>query len=223
MALPFGSAWHATIARALYDQGDGHQPDAGELKATFRHELDRELRQDGPPVLFEGEETEAVIVEIGGRMIQAFLEQVPRPDNVLGLEVPFSIEAYDPATGELLGVPIIGALDGVLEEHGGTVVLELKSGKKRWSDEKIAHDLQASVYRAGAKSRGIPEPEQRLVVTTKSERPQVQIERLVRTDDDELEVMDTAANVLRAIEAGVDHRIRSWRCASCPVAGACGT
>ncbi len=222
VALAFGSGWHEALGFILFAHGRGEAVTRDEQRQRFRDALARQIRADGPPVLYEDDEDEGRLADIGVEMLDAFLDGVPLPERVLGIEVPFDVELYDPETGEVLEVPLIGSLDAVVEERGRTVVLEFKSGKRRWSDEKIGHDLQATTYRIGAKSRGISDPEQRLVVTTKSAtRPQVQIERLVRTDADELEVMDTAVNVVRAIESGVDHRVRSWRCASCPVAGAC--
>ncbi len=222
VALAFGSAWHDALGFVLFAHERGETVGRDEQRQRFRDALAHELRTDGPPVLYEDDEDEPSLADRGVGMLDAFVADFPLPERVLGIEVPFDVELYDPETGEVLDVPLIGSIDAVVEERGKPVVLEFKSGRRRWSDEKIAHDLQATTYRIGAKSRGLSEPEQRLVVTTKSARPQVQIERLVRTDADERELMDTATNVVRALEAGVDHRVRSWRCQSCPVEGACG-
>jgi hypothetical protein len=64
--------------------------------------------------------------------------------------------------------------------------------------------------------------EMKLLVTLKWARPDVQVEELVRTGRDHVELVETALSVWRAVDGGADHRVRGWQCRTCPFAGACG-
>ncbi len=61
----------------------------------------------------------------------------------------------------------------------------------------------------------------KLLLTTKAKRPALQIEPITRTPTDEDDLVAMAAGVLRAVDAGVDHPIRSWACKGCPYMGSC--
>ncbi|HSQ66609.1 MAG TPA: hypothetical protein VLM85_25485 [Polyangiaceae bacterium] len=83
--------------------------------------------------------------------------------------------------------------------------------------------MQPTAHVSAAEQLGYADAEMKLLVTLKWARPDVQVESLVRTQRDHLELVETALSVHRGIEGGVDHRIRGWMCGSCPFAGACGT
>jgi len=38
-----------------------------------------------------------------------------------------------PITGEILSVPVVGAIDALIVEDGNITVLELKTAKRRWA------------------------------------------------------------------------------------------
>ena len=124
-------------------------------------------------------------------------------------------------TGETMPLPLIGAIDALVVEEERPTVWELKTGKKKWSADQLEFDLQPTAYTMAARELGHDEVAVKLLVTTKTSKPDVQIERLLRRQRDECELADTALAVLHAVKAGVDVRIRSWGCRSCPHAGAC--
>jgi hypothetical protein len=61
-----------------------------------------------------------------------------------------------------------------------------------------------------ARELGHEDAEVKLLVTTKTRKPDVQVERLVRRGGDERELAETVLDVLHAVRAGVDVRIRGW-------------
>jgi hypothetical protein len=61
-----------------------------------------------------------------------------------------------------------------------------------------------------ARELGHEDAEVKLLVTTKTRKPDVQVERLVRRGGDERELAETVLDVLHAVKAGVDVRIRGW-------------
>ena len=73
-----------------------------------------------------------------------------------------------------------------------------------------------------ARELGYEDAEVKLLVATKTSKPDVQIERIVRRRGDEREFAETVLDVLRAVQVGIDHRVRGWGCRSCAFAGVCG-
>ena len=92
-----------------------------------------------------------------------------------------------------------------------------------WPRSLRKYDSQPTAYVTAAEELGYGDAEMKLLVTLKWAKPDVQVESLVRTRRDHLELVETALSVRRAIDGGVDHRVRGWQCRTCPFAGACGT
>lgn len=133
------------------------------------------------------------------------------------------MELAHPVTGELLPVPLVGALDALVVEDGAETIWELKTGKRKWSADALDYDLQTTSYRIAARELGRGDDlALKLVLTTKATQPDVQVERLVRHRRDERELVETIFAVHRAVEAGVDFPNRGWQCRTCAWAGACG-
>ena len=216
VAFAFGTAWHRTIGGWLTGATSN-----GELGASFRDDLNAELRSDGPPVLFDGDENEASLGDLGANMIVAFTANVPAPGRVLEVELPFSMDLANPDTGEVLGVPLIGAMDAVVVENGAPVVWELKTAKRKWSADQLGFDLQATAYQLAARARGYDRATVKMLITTKSAKPAVQIETVHRGPGDERDLVATAKSLLKSVEAGIDHPVRGWQCKTCQYAGAC--
>jgi hypothetical protein len=221
MALAIGTVWHEVLGRWLGSAAAGSVPSRDELRELLRAGIETAVSADGPPVLFDEEEQNVEgTIELGTRMLDVFLDDVALPEKVLGIEVPFSLGLRDPDNGEPLAVPLVGAMDAVVLENGQRTVWELKTSKKRWSLDQLAYDLQPTAYRLSAQEQGRDVPV-KLIVVTKARTPLVQVERLTRGRQDERDLQATAASVLRAVAAGVDHPIRGWACRGCPVAHAC--
>jgi len=155
-------------------------------------------------------------------MIDVFIGKVPRPDQVLGVEVPFSLGLADSKTGELFPMPLIGAIDALVVDNDRPAIWELKTSKKKWGADSLEFDLQPTVYKMGARVHDMHNPALQMIVTTKTKTPIVQVETVTRTERDEKELVDVISSFLRAVSAGVDHPVRGWQCRSCPYAGRCG-
>src|SRR5262249_6291348 len=109
----------------------------------------------------------------------------------------------------------------LVERDGKVVVLEVKSAKRRWSTDQLEQDLQGTAYGMAARSLRYSETNVEVVITTKATKPALQVERLVRHQTDEHELIELAFGVVKAVAAGVDHRNRGWQCRGCAYAGAC--
>lgn len=217
-ASAFGSAWHSTVGYWLTREA----VDQAELESYFRDDVLGRLRADRVPVLFDDEdENEGRLVDTGIKMLRVFFARVQRPEHVVGVELPFSLELAHPTTGEVLDVPLIGALDAVIAEDGRKYIWELKTAKRRWSADQVEFDLQVSAYALAARHVGHGDGALRLVIATKTVHPDVQVEDPIRHAADEREVLDVIFGVHQAVSAGVDYPNRGWQCRSCPFADAC--
>lgn len=228
IALVFGHAWHELLGHVLLLHRRGEESRPADLKDYFAAALEREIQSDGPPVLFEEDEGLRELVDTAAAMLEAFLQSVPlpQPSQVLHVELPFRLELSDPDTGEVLPVPLIGAIDAVVGDERRLELWELKSGKKRWSEDAVLFDFQPTAYRMAVRSMSArrlerPKVHLKLLVTTKAKNPDVQLEELVRTGADERNLMETAASIVRAVQAGCAHPVRGWPCKTCEYGHVC--
>ena len=130
-SLAFGTAWHAAVGTFLW-MSDAGPPPIEELLDRFKDALDRELAEYDVPVLFDDEESGLdALLERARAMLDTFVREFPMPSRVFALEEPFLLELAHPATGERLDLPLVGALDALVERDGKIIVLELKSAKRR--------------------------------------------------------------------------------------------
>jgi putative RecB family exonuclease len=223
IALAFGTAWHETIGAHLLPEVKDQFLSREELQALFRDALTAEANKKGPPVLFDdADEDLGTCIDLGLRMLDEFVLRVPRPDEVLEVERAFVLELAHPETGEIAPVPLIGAIDAIVVDEAKTAVWELKTGKKKWSADQLEYDPQMTAYAVAARELGHGDAELKLLVTTKTKTPDIQVERLVRHRADRQELAETALSVLQAVSAGVDYRVRGWCCKTCAHAGVCG-
>ncbi|MBI2393709.1 MAG: PD-(D/E)XK nuclease family protein [Deltaproteobacteria bacterium] len=221
IALAFGTAWHEAVGFHLTASTKAQQAERNEVKTIFRERLSIAVEGDATPVLFDDDEDLGKVIDHGIKMLDVFLDRLPIPERVIGVELPFSLEIVDPEFGDVLEVPLIGALDALVIHDGRPAVLELKTAKKKWSTDQLEYDLQPTAYAMAAEQLGYDNPDVVLLVATKTSKPDVQIERLVRTKADRDDLAVTAQSVTAAIAAGIDHPIRGWACRGCPYAHAC--
>lgn len=221
VALALGSAFHHA-AEEHYQNIDGHEPASREqLQVVLREELQRVLREPGPPVLFDDADDEEGLLSTAAKMLDAFLLGAPKFDSVEAVEQAFAVDLVEPHTGEVLPIPLVGAVDVLGVEAGRLTVLELKTGKRRWSADQLAFDLQLTAYVVAMRQLGYGDVALLLAIATKAMAPQLVLERPARDISDETDLVATGASVVRAVQAGVDHPVRGWACRSCAYAHAC--
>ncbi len=159
LASVWDNAWHATLAERLARSGRHEHRPIDELREHLRDGIVRGVRADAVPVLFEEEEQNlGAVVDAAMRMLDVFLARVPVPDFVFGIDVPFSLELAHPVTGEVHPVPLVGAMDAIVEEGGHPVVLEFETGGRRWTADQLSDDMQPTAYMMGARSVGYHAP-----------------------------------------------------------------
>jgi len=221
-SLAFGHGFHAAIGQYLLHSTESERVPLEQLVEVFRGAFVTELTESSIPVLFDDEEQSVgELLDKANAMLGVFVEQFPLPTRVIGVEVPFELILQHPRTGETAELPLIGAMDVIAEYDEHRRVLELKTGKRKWSDNQVDYDLQPTIYRRAAISSGHDDAETELVVVTKAKKPELHRLRCARSERDEIELVELILSVERAVRAGVDFRRRDWGCGTCSFAGNC--
>lgn len=221
-SLAFGHAFHAAVGRYLLNSSESAKIPVEQLIETFRIVFTAELLAGCAPVLFDEEEQSVgELVDKAKEMLDVFVAEFPLPTRVLGVEVPFELTLQHPVTGETAELPLIGAMDVVTDYDKHRRVLELKTGKRKWCADQVDFDLQPTIYRRAAISQGRDDAETELVVVTKAKKPGLHRLRCARSERDEIELVDLALSVERAVRAGVSFRRRDWGCHTCSYSGIC--
>jgi putative RecB family exonuclease len=228
VALAFGSAFHEALA--------GYY---GELKATgeilrrdllldtFRASWERQVT--GPvPIQPDADEEENIdqLTDKGISMLHAFHEAAAKCAGAIlveHVEHSFAVAIHDPDTGEVLDEALVGAMDLVVRESGRRIIVEHKSASKKYTQDQLRYDLQATGYKLAARQAGMGDVGVRFQIVTKARLPAIQIADVQRNQQDEDDFLRTASGVLRAIDAGVSFPTRGWTCRTCPYAHACST
>ena len=217
--LVLGSAVHEGLA-AFYRSvmTTSESPEFDVCMAAFHATLVG-FRKSKLPIK-DGDKIEAQ----GEALLKIFYENTYQdPPNVIGVEVPFTIELPDPVTGEILEERLVGALDLVVEQDKKNVVGEHKTAAKKWSKDQIEHEIQLSAYKLVARILGLGEVGLRLQVLTKTKKPKMIVENTDRTERDEREFIEIVVGVLRAVDARVFFPIRNSMCGGCTFGRRCGS
>jgi len=221
VALALGTSIHRAVGYVLTECGAGGHVERDSAVELLRATLDAEIHLSNAPVLLlEDNETEDDLHNQAAAMLHAILDALPKPDRVVGVEVPFRLELPDDKGGHL-ELPLVGSIDVVTVEFGRIVYTELKTAKRKWTWDKLAYDAQITGYGLALRAQGYDHPKPRLLAVTKAKTPVVQMESPHRGPQDARDFAATAASMLRGIKAGVDHPVRSWACKTCSLARAC--
>lgn len=219
--LVIGLAVHSALAEyhAVIKRGDPPMV-LEELVAVMEKSFYEHAAQ-GPGVLLDEGETLDDLKGEAERLLTVFIKEVAmRPlvaDDIVGVEVPFSVDVIDPATGEILEEMLVGYLDAVIKVEGKVVVVEHKTSNKAWSYEQLAFDLQVALYQAATDASAV-----RLQVLVKTKVAKLMVHDVVRSKDQQAEAVSVVVDVLKGIRAGAFWKNRGWQCKECEFKGRCG-
>jgi CRISPR/Cas system-associated exonuclease Cas4 (RecB family) len=222
----FGSAFHeAAAALYLEAKNTGEPLPLNLTQDVFRDAWERAT--SGPVPLQadeDGDDNAAELGEKGVAMLAVFHEYAVDAlahQVVEGVEQRFAVAIFDPDSGEVLEEQLVGAFDALVREDDRRVVIEHKTAGRKYGADQLQFDIQPTAYKLGARLGGLGDVGVRYQVVTKTKKPAIQVEDVVRGPQDEEDLLHTMLGVLRAIDAGVSYPIRGWQCRSCPYAHAC--
>ena len=214
-ALGFGSAIHHALA-VFYGflKAHGKKPSPGRVQAAFSDRWEVELR-DSLPIRYRNGEDAGKVKDLGVAMLKRFCEEGFVPDKVLAVEQPFSVAIPDPETGVILEEALVGAMDLIAEHEDKTFIIEHKTAARRFASDRLQHDMQPTSYQFAARELGIRDPGLAFQVLLKTRSPQVSFDIVTRSQAQELEMLSTYAQVLKAVAQGIFWKGRGWMCGDC--------
>lgn len=215
VAMVLGSAVHHALAHFYLNLKEaGEKIGEGDFLDIFREKIDAEL--DTPvPIRFEDGEDEGAIIDQGTVLLKMFHEKADCP-TVLAVEQPFNVDLLNPATGELLDLKLAGVMDLIIQSGERPMVVEHKTAGKRYAAWQLELETQPTVYKYAAREMGMGDVDLTYQLIVKTKTPSLQLCPISRTENQVREMMETFATVLKAIEAGIFYRNRSWACQDCP-------
>ncbi len=207
--LVLGSAVHAALAAYYVGVKNGDAPGAEELAAAFGDEWDGEV-STRPNLLLPDGKTADDVKDLGVRMLTAFADAAAPPDEVVAVEMPFALDIADPESGAVIEEQLVGVLDAIVVDGGVVEILEHKTAARRWSQIRLDHDLQLSVY------LGVVEADRlRVNLLLKTRAPELVTCDVRRTAEQVDEAMLIVCRVLDAIRLGLFWPNRDWHCRDC--------
>ena len=116
-------------------------------------ELIRKLTHSWSPfaaaqdVVFESVEQETACLKQATDLVRAYLQSAPADEpKPLAVEVSAEAPLVDPATGEDMGIPLIGIMDLVLADQAGPLIADFKTAARNSAPLEITHEIQLSCY-----------------------------------------------------------------------------
>lgn len=133
------------------------------LETFYRHkqlgitldvpELSRRLLEswdaliDGEGMRFESIADEHAMQKQAVDLVGAYLKAVPADEpRPLAVEAGLEAPLVDPATGEDLGIPLVGIVDLILDTQEGPVIADFKTSARSAEPLEITHEIQLSCY-----------------------------------------------------------------------------
>jgi hypothetical protein len=101
------------------------------------------------------------------------------------------------------------------------VLGEHENSSRKWSDDRLAFDLQPTGYSYAARQVGMGDVGLRLQVVTKAKVVVVRVADVECGFRDEDDFLRTAGGVLCAVDGGVAYPVRGWASKGCRFAHAC--
>jgi CRISPR/Cas system-associated exonuclease Cas4 (RecB family) len=223
-ALLLGGGIHSALELFFRAKLEGLGVTKEALLSAYHDAWNCQQRDAGDeiPVRFNIGESPDTLHALADRMIVAFLTSpLAEPKGVIvGIEEELRIVLHPDLPDVLARVDLVTQTDGSLH------VIDFKTSRSRWTEQKAAESgdqlvLYGQTVARMSRSMGLP-VKLHFAVLTKHKKPQVQI-LPVAADEQRVEVMrDGIAQVWAAIQAGNFYPSPSpMSCATCPFKSRC--
>jgi putative RecB family exonuclease len=219
--LPFGSAIHsAAEAFYKYIADSGERPPVTLLEDAFIEKWNASINEK---VRFKDDP--ATLEKKGYELVSVFYEQA-QPAKIIGVEMPFKMEIVDYESGLPLPCYLVGVFDLIeADEYGNPVVVELKTGNRRYSEGQLEIDLQATLYGYALNLMGYSTTDGNTLVRLdqllKTKKPALEKYFTLRNEKHYRQAVRIIKQVLHAIEREAYFPIIDWHCDDCPFQGIC--
>src|SRR5262245_49359049 len=144
-ALAFGSGIHGAAAFLFSHAAAGAPPSLEEVQGYFESYWN--LETDRKPIRYGDRDTKGSLLDLARRMLEVLYRNRNPEAVIIGVEQPFDVPLVDLDTGEVLDRALVGSLDLVERDAvGRTVVVDLKTAARKYTDLQVDASLQLSVY-----------------------------------------------------------------------------
>jgi putative RecB family exonuclease len=208
--MVFGSAVHKALEWLHKERRNGRNPPLDELLRVF--EADWHAQLLGEEVIFPDDDGKDKLLFKGKELIAQYYHLPPKP--VRDAEVQFQLPLTNPATGEVLDVPLRGVIDLV---NADDTIDEFKTAAKRFALADLPDHLQLTTYSYAVELLyGRPPKDLRLITLLRTKNPDIDVQVTGRNKEDYERLFHIAKGVLKGIRAGVFIPNRGcWICSSC--------
>lgn len=215
-SLFLGTAVHALLEHVYRHRQLGIRLEAGDVARRLAESWAALV--DEEEMAFDSPEDEAAMRKQAVDLVGVYLAHIPA-DEPKPLAVEATVEAplVDPATGEDLGVPLLGIMDLVLDSEAGPVIADFKTSARSSEPLEIVHEVQLTSYayllrhveqrqEAGLEIRSL----------IKTRQPKVEIHAYpARTDAHFRRLFSLLREYLDALDAGRFNYRPGFGCAMC--------
>jgi len=101
---------------------------------------------DEEKMKFDAPTEEQALQKQAADLVTAYLGYVPKEEKPLAVEAAVEMPLIDPATGENLGIPMLGVMDLILDTQEGPIVADFKTSSRSSEPLEITHEIQLSSY-----------------------------------------------------------------------------
>ena len=95
---------------------------------------------------FDSTDDEAAMRQQVANLVRVYLDNVPKDEKPLAVEVAAEAPLVDPDTGEDLGIPLVGVIDLVLNNEAGPIITDFKTAARSSEPMEITNEIQLSSY-----------------------------------------------------------------------------
>jgi hypothetical protein len=175
---------------------------------------------DEETMTFDSTDQEQALRQQTIGLVRAYLAHAPENERPLAVEVAAEAPLVDPATGEDLGIPLVGVMDLVLDYERGPLICDFKTSQRSAEPLEILHEIQLSSY-AYLFRHNSPLPEAGLEIRSlvKTKAPKVEFHSYAaRTDAHLRRFFAVVREYLDALDRGHFNYRPGFGCGMCDFA-----
>ncbi|NWG03593.1 MAG: PD-(D/E)XK nuclease family protein [Syntrophaceae bacterium] len=222
--FPFGKAIHEA-AKIFYRtlKETGRRPTLEDTTEHFKACWDKETQVNN--IRYKENQSRDTLRDKGAQLVKVFYENVA-PQRIIGVEVPFSVDMVLEETGEVLPCKLAGIFDLIeSDEEGNFIIVELKTGAKRFTDDQIDLDLQGTLYSYALRQMGYQTDGEETLVRydqlLKLKNPDMETYYAVKGNVHYIWAYTLVRKVLKAVNNEIFFPIPGWQCKECPFGTTC--
>jgi putative RecB family exonuclease len=209
----FGTSIHAALNWLHKERKQGRTPPLAEVLRVFEADWYAQTQTEGNLTVQFDDAADAALLATKGKELLTQYYHLPAAE-VRDSELFFTLPLVNPATGEVLDVPLRGAMDLV---EADDVIVEFKAPQKAPPLAALPDDIQVTTYAyAYEKLFGKLPKEIRKVSLVRTKNPRIEPQITGREPRDFERLFHLGREVVKGVRAGVFLPSRGcWLCNDC--------